>query len=43
MFIPCCDESVHFIYMILTYNVYCKVTSEDVVSINLFMIQGPVG
>jgi hypothetical protein len=28
MFIPYCDKSIDFVYMTLTYNVFCRVTSE---------------
>jgi hypothetical protein len=38
MFIPYCDESIDFIYMTLSYNVHCRVASEDVISINLFTV-----
>jgi hypothetical protein len=43
MFIYCCDESIDLLYMTLTFNVFCKVTSEDVILMNLFMILGPIG
>jgi hypothetical protein len=29
--------------MTLTFNVFCRVTSEDVISMNLFTILGPIG
>jgi hypothetical protein len=40
---PCCDESFDFIYITLTYNVICKVTSEHVISMNLFTVLGVIG
>jgi hypothetical protein len=43
MLIPCCDESIDFIYMTLTYNVLYRVTNEDVISMNLFTVLGVIG
>jgi hypothetical protein len=39
----CCDESINFIFMTLTYNVFCRVTSEDVISMNLFTVLETIG
>jgi hypothetical protein len=43
MFIRCCDDSIDFMYMKLTYNVFCRVIRENVISINLFTILGHIG
>jgi hypothetical protein len=39
----CCVESIHLICMTLDYNVFCRVTSEDVISMSLFMVLGTIG
>jgi hypothetical protein len=38
-----CDENIDFIFMTLAYNLFCRVTSEDVFSMNLFTILGTIG
>jgi hypothetical protein len=39
----CCDESIDFIFMTLDYNMFCRAISEDVISMNLFMVLGTIG
>jgi hypothetical protein len=38
-----CDESIDFIFMTLDYNMFCRAISEDVISMNLFMVLGTIG
>jgi hypothetical protein len=39
----CCVESIDLIFMTLDYNVFYRVTSEDVISMSLFMVLGTIG
>jgi hypothetical protein len=43
MFIPYCDESIDLLYMTLNFIVFCRVTSEDEISMNFFTVLGPIG
>jgi hypothetical protein len=43
MFISFHDESIYFIFMTLSYTVFCRVTSEDVISMNLFTVLEIIG
>jgi hypothetical protein len=38
-----CVGSIYLICMTLDYNMFCRVTSEDVISMSLFMVLGTIG
>jgi hypothetical protein len=43
MSFPCYVGSIDSIFLTLDYNVFCGVTSEDVISMSLFMVLGTIG
>jgi hypothetical protein len=38
-----CDESIDFIFTTLVYNVFCRIRSDDVISMSLFTVLGTIG